>query len=115
MLPFGLGTSASWGLEVDLFLACYLCDVLVTSKSAQEPPKRPQEPPKMRPRGPKTPQERPKRPQEASKSAPGGPKRTTRDPKSLGSIFGRFGGSEGVLGGLGRLLGPSWGGISRPM
>ena len=78
-----------WGLEVDLFWACYLCHILVASKTAQEAPKRPQEaprPPQDRPRGaqetPRPPQERPKRLQEAAKSAPGGSKKASRDPKS---------------------------------
>ena len=80
--------SALRGLEVDLFLACYLCHILVASKTAQEAPKRPQEaprPPQDRPRGaqetPRPPQERPKRLQEAAKSAPGGSKKASRASK----------------------------------
>ena len=79
MSPLGLGTSALWGLEVGLFLVMYLCDVLVDSKTAQEAPMSPQDPPKRRPRGPKTPprgaQEAPRPPQER-------PKRLQKEPQS---------------------------------
>ena len=89
------------GLEVALFLTCYLCDVLVGSKSASETPKRPQEAPKSAPRGPKTPprapQEAPRGPQETpragqegsrpSKIAPRGSKRHRRRLRSPKSTY----------------------------
>ena len=71
------------GLEVDLFLACYLCHILVASKTAQEGPRGAQETPgslQERPKSPKTPpralqeaprgrQETPRAGQEGSKPA----------------------------------------------
>ena len=66
--PIAEEDSTFRGLEVDLFLACYLCHILVASKTVQEAPKKPQDPFK--------------RLQEAPKSAPGGSKRASRDPKS---------------------------------
>ena len=73
------------GLEVDLFWACYLSHIWVASKTAQEAPKRPQDPPKSAPRGskrpPRAPQEAPRGPQETPRAAQEGSRPSKITPK----------------------------------
>ena len=79
--PIAEDASTFEGLEVDLFLACYLCDVLVASKTAQEAPKRPQDPPKTAQEAPKRPQDPPKSAQRGSKRPPRAPQEAPRRPQ----------------------------------
>ena len=80
------GDSAWRGLEVDLFLACYRCHILVASKTAQEAPKRPQDPSKTTQEAPKRPQdppqERPKRVHEAKLPPQDAPRGFQETPKA---------------------------------
>ena len=71
-----------FALEVDLFLACFLCHILVASKTAREAPKRPKTPPRAPQEAPRGPQERPWRLQEGLKRSQDPVKRAQDPPRS---------------------------------
>ena len=58
--------------NIGLYLTCYLCHILIASKTPQEAPKSPQDPPKSAPRGsqrpPRAPQEAPRGLQETPRA-----------------------------------------------